>query len=100
MTLKRDVAGIDADSSLIGEVVLGAGATVVRSTIHGPAIIGAGTRIVDAYVGPFTAIDAAANSPPARSSSRSSSSAASSAMSVSHRRLADRARDVTIESSR
>jgi glucose-1-phosphate thymidylyltransferase len=57
--LKRDIAGeVDADSSLIGEVVIGPGATVVRSTIRGPAIIGAGARIVDAYVGPFTAIDA------------------------------------------
>jgi glucose-1-phosphate thymidylyltransferase len=56
-TLKRDVAGeVDADSSLIGEVVLKEGAVVVRSTIHGPAIIGAGARLVDTYVGPFTAI--------------------------------------------
>jgi glucose-1-phosphate thymidylyltransferase len=58
-TLKRDVVGeVEIDSSLIGEVVIGAGAKVVRSTIRGPAIIGAGASIVDAYVGPFTAIDA------------------------------------------
>ncbi|MFL5760040.1 MAG: glucose-1-phosphate thymidylyltransferase [Thermomicrobiales bacterium] len=56
-TLKRDIAGnADADSSLVGEVVLGAGASVVHSTIRGPSIIGPGARIVDAYVGPFTAI--------------------------------------------
>lgn len=56
-SLKRDIAGdADADSSLVGEVVLAAGAIVARSTIRGPSIIGAGARIVDAYVGPFTAI--------------------------------------------
>jgi glucose-1-phosphate thymidylyltransferase len=56
-SLKRDIAGeIDADSSLVGEVVVEAGAIVARSTIRGPSIIGAGARIVDAYVGPFTAI--------------------------------------------
>jgi glucose-1-phosphate thymidylyltransferase len=58
-TLNRDIAGeVDDDSSLVGEVVLEVGASVDRSTIRGPVIIGAGTRIVDAYVGPFTAIGA------------------------------------------
>ena len=35
-----------------------AGACLERATVRGPAIIGAGSRIVDSYVGPYTAIDA------------------------------------------
>ena len=32
------------------------GAVLERSTVRGPAIIGAGARLVDAYIGPYTAI--------------------------------------------
>ncbi|MGH9148930.1 MAG: glucose-1-phosphate thymidylyltransferase [Acidimicrobiales bacterium] len=49
---------VDEESRIEGRVVVSAGAEVVRSTIRGPAIIGEGTRIVDSYVGPFTAIAA------------------------------------------
>jgi glucose-1-phosphate thymidylyltransferase len=56
-TLSRRIEGnVDADSTLVGEVVIERGATVIGSTIRGPVIVGAGTRIVDAYVGPFTSI--------------------------------------------
>jgi glucose-1-phosphate thymidylyltransferase len=55
--LTRRVEGdIDAASSIIGEVVIEPGVTVRGSTVRGPAIIGAGTRVLDSYVGPFTAI--------------------------------------------
>jgi glucose-1-phosphate thymidylyltransferase len=55
--LERSVAGkVDEDSNIEGRVVIEAGADIVRSTVRGPAIIGEGTRIVDSYVGPFTAI--------------------------------------------
>lgn len=47
---------VDAVSSVEGRVVVEAGASLERSTVRGPAIIGAGTRIVDSFVGPFTAI--------------------------------------------
>lgn len=47
---------VDVTSRLIGRVVVQAGAEVVRSTIRGPAIIGEHTRVIDAYIGPFTSI--------------------------------------------
>jgi glucose-1-phosphate thymidylyltransferase len=50
---------IDGDveaSDLLGNVIVERGAKVIRSVVRGPAIIGPGARIEDAYVGPFTAI--------------------------------------------
>jgi glucose-1-phosphate thymidylyltransferase len=56
-TIRRRVEGeLDADSAVVGEVVVEPGATLVRSTVRGPAVIGAGTRLEDAYVGPSTSI--------------------------------------------
>ncbi len=56
-SLKRRIDGqVDADSTLIGAVVVEAGASVIASTVRGPAVIGAGTSLRDTYVGPFTAI--------------------------------------------
>jgi glucose-1-phosphate thymidylyltransferase len=57
-TLERRIDGsVDAASRIEGRVVIEAGAVVESSQIRGPAIIGAGTRIVNSFVGPFTAID-------------------------------------------
>lgn len=47
---------VDADSRLIGKVIIEPGAQVINSTIRGPAIIGENSRIINAYVGPFTSI--------------------------------------------
>ncbi len=47
---------VDEASRLQGRVTLEAGAKVVRSRIVGPAVVGAGAQIVDAYVGPYTSI--------------------------------------------
>ncbi len=47
---------VDAESELIGRVVIEEGATVTRSRVVGPVIIGAGTQVTDSYVGPFTAL--------------------------------------------
>lgn len=54
--LKRDVRGETVNATLVGEVVVGEGASVKDTTVFGPAIIGAGARVERAYIGPFTAI--------------------------------------------
>lgn len=46
----------DAESRIEGRVVVEKGATVTRSVVRGPAVIGAGTVIENAYIGPFTSI--------------------------------------------
>jgi len=48
--------GVLEDSQLDGRVLVAAGARLERSTVRGPAIIGAGAHLVDAYVGPYTAV--------------------------------------------
>lgn len=55
--LETDIQGtVDPSSRVEGRVSLGEGAEVKGSVVRGPAIIGAGTRLIDSYVGPFTAI--------------------------------------------
>jgi glucose-1-phosphate thymidylyltransferase len=46
------------ESRCDGRVVVEPGAVLERTTVRGPAIIGARTRITDAYIGPYTAIGA------------------------------------------
>ena len=48
---------VDEASQLDGRVVVEEGAEVKGSHIRGPAIIGARTRLINSFVGPFTAID-------------------------------------------
>lgn len=58
-TLVHRVAGkLDADSVVDGAVVVEAGARVERTRLRGPVVIGAGTHLVDATVGPFVSIGA------------------------------------------
>ncbi len=52
----RTEGDVDADSEITGRVVVEAGARIVRSTIRGPAVIGAEAVVEDSYVGPFTSI--------------------------------------------
>jgi glucose-1-phosphate thymidylyltransferase len=56
-TIETRVDGdVDAQSKIDGRVVVEAGATIVGSTVRGPAIIGSGARIENSYIGPFTSI--------------------------------------------
>ncbi len=57
MGLATDVRGtVDAATEIEGGVSIGPGAVVERSRLRGPLVIGPGARIVDSYVGPFTAL--------------------------------------------
>jgi glucose-1-phosphate thymidylyltransferase len=47
---------VDEASRVEGRVIVETGAEVVSSVIRGPAVIGAGARIEDAYIGPYTSI--------------------------------------------
>jgi glucose-1-phosphate thymidylyltransferase len=55
-TIVTRVDGELVDSQIDGRVVVEAGARLERSTVRGPAIIGARARLVDCYVGPYTAV--------------------------------------------
>ena len=63
------------DSQCDGRVVVEAGAVLERSTVRGPAIIGAGTRLVDATSAPTRRSARTASSSARRSSTRSCSPA-------------------------
>jgi len=54
--LLERVEGELIDSQLDGRVVIEAGARLERTTVRGPAIIGAGARLSDCYIGPYTAV--------------------------------------------
>jgi glucose-1-phosphate thymidylyltransferase len=54
--LETRVEGDLVESQADGRVVIEPGARLERSTVRGPAVIGAGARLVDAYVGPYTAV--------------------------------------------
>jgi len=47
---------VDKTTKINGQVIIEKGVVVQNSIIRGPAIIGAGTEIIDSYIGPFTAI--------------------------------------------
>jgi len=54
--IEPHVAGELVDCNVEGRVVVGEGAILERTTVRGPAVIGPGARIADAYIGPYTAI--------------------------------------------
>jgi glucose-1-phosphate thymidylyltransferase len=56
MLPERREGTVSEGCRLLGKVILEEGAEVIRSTIRGPVIVGAHTRVVDSFVGPFTAL--------------------------------------------
>ncbi|MGQ0615990.1 MAG: glucose-1-phosphate thymidylyltransferase [Acidimicrobiia bacterium] len=56
-TLDARIDGtVDDASQVDGRVVVEEGAELICSHVRGPAIIGARTRLVNSYIGPFTAV--------------------------------------------
>jgi glucose-1-phosphate thymidylyltransferase len=55
-TITDRVEGELVDSSCDGRVIVEPGAVLERATVRGPAVIGAGARLTDCYVGPYSAI--------------------------------------------
>jgi glucose-1-phosphate thymidylyltransferase len=51
------VDGEVSESRVEGRVIVEEGAVLERATVRGPTIIGARSRIVDSYIGPYSAID-------------------------------------------
>src|ERR1019366_3046692 len=54
--LLERVEGELIESQVDGRVVIEPGARLERTTVRGPAIVGAGARLSDCYIGPYTAI--------------------------------------------
>jgi glucose-1-phosphate thymidylyltransferase len=55
-TISARVEGELIESQVDGRVVVEPGAVLERTSVRGPAIIGAGARLNDCYIGPYTAI--------------------------------------------
>jgi len=55
-TLRGQVRGQVSDSDIQGEVEVGEGSIVRGSRIRGPVVVGRSARVIDSYVGPYTAL--------------------------------------------
>lgn len=56
-TLEPRIDGhVDGDSETHGRVVVEEGASIINSTVRGPAIIGKRTRVENSFIGPFTSV--------------------------------------------
>jgi glucose-1-phosphate thymidylyltransferase len=49
-------ADVDGVSQIHGRVRVGAGSRIVNSVVRGPAVIGEGCEVRDAYIGPYTSV--------------------------------------------
>ena len=54
--VRRLEGAVDDASKVEGRVVISEGAKIVNSTVRGPAVIGANTRIENTFIGPYTSI--------------------------------------------
>jgi glucose-1-phosphate thymidylyltransferase len=54
--LEERVEGELVETRVEGRVVIEQGARLERSTVRGPAIVGRGSQVSDAYIGPYTAV--------------------------------------------
>ncbi len=54
--LVERIEGELVDSQVDGRVVVERGARLERTTVRGPAVIGAGARLRDCYIGPYTSV--------------------------------------------
>jgi glucose-1-phosphate thymidylyltransferase len=54
--IEESLAGELVDTRVEGRVCIAEGARLERATVRGPAIVGRGSRITNAYIGPYTAI--------------------------------------------
>ena len=54
--LTSSIEGELIDSQVDGRVVIEPGAVLERTTVRGPAIVGAGAQLRDCYIGPYTAV--------------------------------------------
>jgi glucose-1-phosphate thymidylyltransferase len=54
--LDEGVDGELVDCRVEGRVVIEEGARLERTTVRGPAIVGRGSKVTDAYIGPYTAV--------------------------------------------
>ncbi len=54
---QRDIAGeVDEASKLVGRVSVAKGAVIENSELRGPVVVGAGTRVKDSFIGPYTSV--------------------------------------------
>jgi glucose-1-phosphate thymidylyltransferase len=55
-TIERRLEGELVESTIEGQVQVGPGSLLERCTVRGPVVIGAGCRLSDTFVGPYTSI--------------------------------------------
>ena len=54
---RSEISGlVDSESRVVGRVVIEEGARIMGSEVRGPVVIGKGTVVKDAFIGPYTSI--------------------------------------------